>query len=128
MAPDENFGAGPRPILFVNYHGTIGGGQVHLLTLLKKLDRAKFAPRVICCQEGPFAAALRALQIPCTVVPFGKGKLRHLTVSLPAMWKVYSYLKREGIRLVQVGGLQEAKLAAWPAAAARVPMLWLVAP
>lgn len=118
----------PQPILFVNYHGTIGGGQVHLLTILEELDRKKFTPVVVCCQDGPFADLLRSKGFDPVIIPFGKGKRRYWMISLPAMWRFRQVLKKFGIRLVHVSGLQEAKLAAYPCAWAKVPMVWVVAP
>jgi hypothetical protein len=119
---------GPIPILFVNFHGTVGGGQIHLLAILDELDRDKFEPHVVCCEEGMFVDILRRRGLAPVIIPFGKGKLRYFLVSLPALWKFYQHLKRISIRLVHVSGLQEAKLAAHPCAWAKVPMLWLVAP
>ncbi len=120
--------AGRMAVLFVNYHGTLGGGQVHLLTLLDGLDRARFHPHVVSCQEGPFTEALRERGLQPVIIPFGKGKLRHWTVSLPAIWRMYRLLKNRRIQVVHVSGLQEAKLTAWAAARAGVPMAWVVAP
>jgi len=118
----------PVPILFVNYHGTVGGGQIHLLSLIDGLDRTRFSPYVVCCQEGQFADMLRERGISPAIIPFGKGKRRYLHISLPAIWKFFKYLKRISARLVHVNGLQEAKLAAYACAWAKVPMVWLVAP
>ncbi len=118
----------PASILFVNYHGTMGGGQNHLLAILNGLDRKKFTPHVVCCQEGKFAEQLREQGLEPIIIPFGKGKVRYLSVSLPAFWKMYTLLKGLNIRLVQVNGLQEAKLAAYPCAWAKIPMVWVVAP
>ncbi len=118
----------PIPIVFVNYHGTVGGGQIHLLSLLDELDRTEFAPRVVCCQDGPFLELLRQRGLEPVLIPFGKGKRRYLTIALPAWWKFYRYLKQTRARVVQAAGLQEAKLAAYPCAWAKVPLLWVVAP
>ncbi len=118
----------PAPILFVDYHGTLGGGQVLLLSILDGLDRARFTPHVVCCREGTFAEAVRRRGLEPVIVPFGKGKLRYLSVVLPAWWTLYQLIRARGIRLVHVSGLQEAKLAAYPASWARVPVVWLVAP
>lgn len=118
----------PLPVLFVNFHGTIGGGQVHLLTLLDGLDRTRFLPQVVCCEDGPFAEALRQRSLEPAIIPFGKGKRRYLATSLPAMLKIYRLIKTLGIRVVHVSGLQEAKLAAYAAWWAKVPMVWVVAP
>jgi hypothetical protein len=120
--------ATPIPILFVNFHGTLGGGQTHLLSILTGLDRKRFTPHVVCCEDGAFADKLRALGLPPEIIPFGNGKLRHLTVSIPALLRCYRLLKRLGIRVVHVSGLEEAKLAAYPAAWAKLPMAWVVAP
>lgn len=128
VMPSEPATTPPLPILFVNYHGTIGGGQVHLLAILDGLDRARFAPHVVCCQDGPFSEQLRARGLQPVIIPFGKGKFRHWTVSLPAVWRMRRLIRTLGIRIVHVSGLQEAKLAAYPAAWAKVPMVWVVAP
>lgn len=119
---------GPVPICFVNYHGTMGGGQVHLLTLLDGLDRERFLPSVVCCQPGPFLEQVRRRGIEVQVIPFGKGKLRYWNIAWPAIFRFNRWLKARRVRLVQVGGLQEAKLAAWPCAWRKLPMLWVVAP
>jgi hypothetical protein len=118
----------PIPIVFVNYHGTVGGGQIHILSLLDELNRDEFTPHVVCCQEGPFLELLRQRGLEPVLIPFGKGKRRYLSVSLPAWWRFYKFLKQTRARLVQAAGLQEAKLAAYPCAWAKVPMLWVVAP
>jgi hypothetical protein len=118
----------PIPILFVNYHGTIGGGQVHLLAILAELDPKRFTPHVVCCEDGPFADQLRSRGIQPEIIAFGKGKLRHWTISIPAILKMYRLLKRLDIRVVHVSGLQEAKLTVYAASWAKVPVAWVVAP
>jgi Glycosyltransferase Family 4 len=118
----------PAPIVFVNYHGTMGGGQIHLLTIIDGLDRSRFEPHVVCCQDGLFAEQLRSRGITPKLIPFGKGKLRYLSVSLPAIWTFFKYLKEISAGMVHVSGLQEAKLAARACTWAKIPMVWLVAP
>lgn len=118
----------PYPILFVNYHGTVGGGQVHLLTILDGLDRKLFTPYVVCCQEGKFVSTLKEREIETIIIPFGKAKWRNLHISIPAIWRFYRLLKTNHFKLVHVSGLQEAKLASYPCAWAKIPMVWLVAP
>jgi hypothetical protein len=130
MNPNETQTAAPGvlPILFVNYHGTIGGGQHHLVRLLEGLDRTRFAVHVVCCQDGPFIDFLRERGYAPILIPFGKGKLRYLTVSIRAIYRLFKLIQQLGIRVVHVSGLQEAKLASYPAAWAKVPMVWVVAP
>jgi glycosyltransferase involved in cell wall biosynthesis len=60
----------PRPVLVVSNHGEIvGGGEISLLTLLKGLDRACWAPEVVIPSEGPVAACARALGLPTHTIP-----------------------------------------------------------
>jgi hypothetical protein len=118
----------PIPILFVNYHGTMGGGQVHLLTLLDGLDRNQFQPFVVCCQDGSFCEHITAQRIEPILIPFGKAKYRYILTAIKSLWKMWQVLMQKKIRLVQVIGIQEAKLAALPCWWLKIPMLWIVAP
>ncbi len=99
-----------------------------MLTIIDGLDRTCFTPHVVCCQEGQFAEQVRLRGITPKIIPFGKGKLRYLRISLPAIWSFFKYIKEISARLVHVSGLQEAKLAAHACKRAKIPMVWLVAP
>lgn len=59
----------PRPILYVHHERAIGGAPLSLLYLIRQLDRAKWAPRVICLREGPAAELYRKEGLPVQVVP-----------------------------------------------------------
>lgn len=106
----------------------MGGGQVHLLTIIDGLDKDCFKPAVVCCEEGTFADALRERGMEPKIIPFGKAKWRYIFKSVPAIWQFYNYLKQESFQIVHVSGLQEAKLAAYPCSWVKIPMVWLVAP
>ena len=56
------------PILYVHHERALGGAPLSLLYLLRKLDRAKYAPRVICLREGPAADLFRRDGIPVQVL------------------------------------------------------------
>jgi glycosyltransferase involved in cell wall biosynthesis len=59
-----------RTVLVVSNHGEIvGGGEVSLLTLLKGLDRSRWAPVAVVPSEGAVAAGARALGLPTRVIP-----------------------------------------------------------
>ena len=57
---------GPVRVLFVIGSLNLGGSERHLLHLVSRLDRARFAP-MICClfEEGPLFAAAQAGGVPC---------------------------------------------------------------
>jgi len=60
----------PRTVLVLSNHGEIvGGGEVSLLTLLKGLDRSRWAPVAVVPSEGAVAAGARALGLPTRVIP-----------------------------------------------------------
>ena len=116
------------PILFVNYPGTIGGGQVHLTSILKELNKKIFNPHVVCCNAGPFVEDLEKQGIGTTIINFGKGRWIHFFRSIPAVIKLYRLIKEKNIKLVHTHGLLEAKMAALPCKAAGIPMILVVAP
>lgn len=59
-----------RTVLFVSNHGdVVGGGEVSLLTLLKGLDRARWAPVVVVPSDGAVAERCRTLGLPTHVIP-----------------------------------------------------------
>lgn len=59
----------PRPIFYVHHERAIGGAPLSLLYLLRRLDRAKWTPRVICLRDGPAADLYRKEGLPVRVVP-----------------------------------------------------------
>lgn len=60
-----------RRVLYVANSGQIGGGNRSLLTLLRHLDRASYQPVVVCPFAGPMVDAVKALDIPCRIIPPG---------------------------------------------------------
>jgi len=58
----------PLPILYIHHERALGGAPLSLLYLLRKLDRQKYSPHVICLREGPAADLFRKDGIPVQVV------------------------------------------------------------
>lgn len=56
-------------ILFVQHCSAIGGGSWCLYEILRHLDRDRFEPVVLLCEQGPLADRIRSLNIPVTVLP-----------------------------------------------------------
>jgi glycosyltransferase involved in cell wall biosynthesis len=115
-----------KHLLFVNYHGTMGGGQVHLLSLITGLPKEQFKISVLCCQNGAFIEVLKQNNIEPRIVPFPKGRRRYIWHVWPAWHKLSKILKAENIDLVLVSGIEEAKLSAGPCHKQKIPMVWLV--
>lgn len=57
-------------IVYVNHSAIIGGGEISLLNLLRRVDRDKYFPVVVCPMKGPLTEELRRLDIPYFLIPF----------------------------------------------------------
>ena len=75
----------PRRILYLAKAPFFSGAERALVMTLRALDRARYEPAVIAGTEGEFAAQVRALDIPCRVIP-----LRRLEKTSPigSCWAV----------------------------------------
>ena len=54
-------------IMYIDSLHNYGGGQKHLLNILKQIDRSRFAPSVACSAKCPLASKLREINVP--VIP-----------------------------------------------------------
>lgn len=57
----------PVRIIYIDSLHNYGGGQKHLLNILKQIDRDKFVPYVACSTKCPLADRLREINVP--VIP-----------------------------------------------------------
>ncbi len=117
----------PAPILYLAYLGGLGGGESSLLTLIRALDRTRFAPRVVCGTPGAFVDALRESGIPVEVVPFTLPYFRRgvlPTATLSFFPQLAAYLRAHQIRLVHCNDPESAYYAAPLARARGVPVVW----
>lgn len=61
--------AEPLPISFAITDLDVGGAERTFVELVKRLERRRWSPSVVCLQaEGPFAAELRAADVPTTAI------------------------------------------------------------
>jgi glycosyltransferase involved in cell wall biosynthesis len=58
-----------RRILYIDHTAVLGGGEIALLNLLRHIDRARFAPTVLLCSEGPLVEKLREANVPTHILP-----------------------------------------------------------
>ena len=115
-----------RTVLVVSNHGEIvGGGEVSLLTLLKGLDRSRWAPTVVLPCEGAVAAGCRALGLPAHVIP-----LPGLRCPGPAMLRSVAALRRlarsTGASLLHANGSRAMAYAGLAGRLGGQPVIWHV--
>lgn len=60
---------GPRTILFVDHTASLGGGEIALLALVRRLDPGRYKPVVLLCADGPFKELLVEAGVETHVLP-----------------------------------------------------------
>src|SRR4051794_36843096 len=65
----------PRRILFVDHTASLGGGEIALLNLVRRLDPARFHPIVVLFSEGPLLEQLRSAGVETHVLPIDSSVL-----------------------------------------------------
>ncbi len=94
-------------VLYLSRGGDISGAQRQLLYLVKALDTDRFAPVVLCTEEGQFPRELQAIGIPCIVRPLaGWRKAKNLISRYRDAAYVSRLVKREGISLIHSSDIQ----------------------
>lgn len=113
-------GAAAIPVAFVSSHSFRGGSERYLALVLEHLDPA-WISMVVCLQDGPLAAELRARGLPVEVVSTGT-RLPHV---LAAAWRLRRLLRRAGSAVVHANGVKAALVAAAATIGTRIPVLWI---
>jgi glycosyltransferase involved in cell wall biosynthesis len=114
----------PRTVLYVDFHTTLGGGQVVLLNTFKALDRRRYRPVLALPDDGPFAQAARDAGVPVFISPMGKARWRLPWQAWPAARRLERLLRAEGVDLVHANNYPANKLAVVAARRVGIPCLW----
>jgi glycosyltransferase involved in cell wall biosynthesis len=115
-----------RLLLVANFADRVGGGEESLLALARGLNRERFHPHAVVPADGDVADALRALEIPVTLLalpPLRPWSLRAAWRSLRAL---RSLLVAADVRLVHTHGSRGTLYAGLAARRPRVPVIWHV--
>jgi glycosyltransferase involved in cell wall biosynthesis len=115
-------------ILYVSSAGDIGGAEVSLLRILKRLDRSKFKPFVLCCRLGLFPRRLSQEHVEYEVIPFDLSLRRilhpvSLVQNILSLMRVHSRLRDERYDLVCCNDNLTLKLLFMPLALCRKPIV-----
>lgn len=134
-------GAAQRRLVLIEMSAEMGGVEYSTLYLVQCLDRAAWAPLVICPQAGPLVSHCQAAQVPCEIVPlprmwslaFRVGA-RWITNPLAwvvnalafvgAAWRLAQVLRQHQAQLVCTKGLYPHFYGGLAALLAGVPCVW----
>lgn len=100
--------------------GQIGGGESHLLSLVKNLDRSLFEPVVLSFTEGPMIDHLKKLSISHHIIPttkpFDIGK-----------WKaVKKFIRDQAPDLIHAHGTRASSNVFWAAKSLGIPLIYTI--
>jgi len=110
----------PVKILLTIRQGKIGGGESHVLDLIKHLDKTKFEPVVLSFTEGPMVDTLQNWGIKTHVI----YTERAFNFSV---WKrVKRFLETEKIELVHAHGTRANSNVFWAARKLKLPLVYTV--
>ena len=128
-------------ILFLNPTGELGGAEISLLGLVRRLDRRLFEPQVLALSPGPFLEHLKAQGVPAETLPTSEHFLRlswrgrrrsparaavGVVAGLPAVTRLARYVRQRHVALIHTNGIK-AHLVGWLAGRmSRTPVIWHV--
>jgi len=100
--------------------GKIGGGESHVLDLVKTMDNTLFEPVVLSFTDGPMVQALTAIGIPVHVIASEKA----FDISI---WKkVRAFLIEQRIDIVHVHGTRANTNVMWAARRLGLPLIYTI--
>jgi glycosyltransferase involved in cell wall biosynthesis len=130
---------GPRRVLYFDHTAALGGGELALLALVRRLDLQRYEPVVVLGADGPLAGKLRDAGIQVRILPLdarvasaprdrlGASGLR----SLPACGRTLAYVIRlrrlivaEQVDLVHTNSLKADLIGGLAARLAGRPVIW----
>jgi glycosyltransferase involved in cell wall biosynthesis len=113
-------------ILYIAYTAAIGGGEVSLLHLVKRLDRRLFFPVVAVPSQGPLVDKLRAMGIRVKItslMEFSRYRVLSFLIATVALARL---IKEEKIDLVHVNSIKNGEQGLFAARLAGTPCIWHV--
>jgi glycosyltransferase involved in cell wall biosynthesis len=129
----------PRRILYIDHTARLGGGEIALLNLIRKLDRARFEPVVMLFSDGPLKSALDADGIEVHLLPLqasiaearkdslGVGSLlriRQIVDTTRFVARVARAIRQCDVALVHTNSLKADVIGGVAAKLAGVAVLW----
>ena len=126
-------------IAILDHSPDLGGAEVAILTLLKKMDRSRFEVTVILPSPGAFLEALQRIDVPVSIIhlPMGlirlkRGRAFHsfllLFVSIFYLHffllKLCIYLKRNNFQLVLTNTIKAHLYGSIAARLCSIPLVW----
>ncbi len=100
--------------------GKIGGGESHVLDLVRFMDRTRFEPVVLSFTDGPMVSLLQQMNVPVHVIASEKA------FDIGVWKKVRNFMKEQRIDIIHVHGTRANTNVMWAARRLRIPLIYTV--
>jgi glycosyltransferase involved in cell wall biosynthesis len=111
-------------ILYVEHIAGIGGGQIYLIDLVRKLDKSRFCPVVTLVARGELHDRVAAAGARTEIVDIRSLRRRNPGVGPGAVLRLVRIIRRHGVRVIHANS-QKALMFALPAGLlTRTPVIW----
>lgn len=107
-------------VLEVIRQGQIGGGESHLLDLVRFLDKNVIEPVCLSFTDGEMIHQLKAMGIPCHIIQTQKA------FDIKVQQQIKRLMQTEHIQLVHAHGSRAASNVLWPARSLHLPLIYTV--
>ena len=111
-------------ILYLHNESIMGGAEISLLNLVKRLDRKLFIPHFVCSKEGPFIDELRKINIPPDFVQFPSIRWPNPVRICNTIRGLVNIIKKRQIDLVHSNQPRSNLFGAIAAKIKNVPIVW----
>ena len=111
-------------ILYLHNESIIGGAEISLLNLVKRLDKKLFEPHFACSKEGPFIDELRNIEIPPDFVQFPGIRWPNPVRICNTIRNLVDIIKRKEIDLIHSNQPRSNLFGAIAAKIKNIPIVW----
>ena len=111
-------------ILYLHNESIMGGAEISLLNLVKRLDKKLFMPHFACSKEGPFIDELRNIKIPPDFVQFPGIRWPNPVRICNTIRNLKNIIKKKQIDLIHSNQPRSNLFGAIAAKINNVPIVW----
>lgn len=111
-------------ILYLHNESVMGGAEISLLNLVKRLNKELFIPHFVCSKEGPFIDELRKIKISPDFVQFPSIRWPNPVQICSTIRSLIDIIKKKQINLIHSNQPRSNLFGAIAAKIKTVPIVW----
>ncbi|MBA2737667.1 MAG: glycosyltransferase family 4 protein [Pyrinomonadaceae bacterium] len=119
-------------ILFYNHQGKVSGAERIILLILKKLNRSRFEPVMVCPETDTMAAETQELGVPCQTINQFEARftlhpdelLRYFTSFIKTMRQLRANIRKLQPDLIHANSIRSGLVATTASIGIKIPVIW----